>query len=92
MTENKKNIYINKISEIIKIHSSVADNSYDVGIFVWGAAMNKLNIPYIITRVGAEVNAILNSKRDNNKEIGLSISDDPADVMAYTRGYYWKAK
>ena len=66
----------------------VAYNAYDAGNYMWGNAMNRLDIPYWITRIGAEVNAIVNSNRDNNKGIGLSLKDDSADIMAYTRGYY----
>lgn len=66
----------------------IAYNAYDAGNFMWGAAMNKLGIPYLITRIGAEVNAIVNSSRDNNKGIGLSLKDDSADIMAYSRGFY----
>lgn len=74
------------------IVDNVAYNSYDAGNFVWGAAMNELNIPYLITRIGAEVNAIVNSRRDNNFASGLILQDDSGDIMAYMRGYHWNEK
>jgi hypothetical protein len=63
----------------------------DFGNFIWGATLKRLKLPYSMVKVGSEINAFFNCKKQNyDIETFLGIcwlGDSPEDQMAIKNGY-----
>jgi RHS repeat-associated protein len=74
-----------------------AYNLYDANNFLWGMSMQKLGFDYSSAKMGSEVNAFFNSKRQNLEQfpwyapwLGITPKGDTAeDQNAIINGYFW---
>jgi len=81
-------IFANEGYKNLQLINGTAYNQKDAGNYVWGAAMNKMHIPYGLVVAGSQMQAIIFGKSDNP---GLNIPrfslDDPHDQKAIKTGY-----
>ena len=71
----------------------IAYNPYDLGNYLWGAAMARLGLSYTLTKIGSELNAVFFTYKQNpdlkKPWLGIALGGDSVeDQQAINNGYY----